>query len=656
MTSSVGFAMIVRDAASVLDVALQSIAGFWDDLVIVDTGSKDETKEIALKHHARVFDFEWINDFSAARNFSFDQLKTEYAVWLDADDCLLGRENWQDMLQKFVGAKDLDGIILEYLYSFDDAGMKLLADLEPKILAGARFDGIYDQLKGRVNTTQYRERLVKRDPNWRWCYPIHEALPSGGKRFGRYDRIKILHRRHLLKQNHSERNLAILDTIPLEHRDERIWFYFGLEYAQHSRTDEAIEAFEQYLKRGTLEDEKYLAMHYLADLNREKGDHDKSIDWNLRAIGLRPIWRDAYAGLLQSYAAKQDWQKALYYGAMTQKSEIPDTPYAYNPMHERYGWLSDYVRTLVELGMYQEAFDLSAEASRELPEDPGFPKNASTLAVALNRIQGMQSIAQTLEFFLRNDDVETAAMLIGRLSPNMQSHPDIRHMSQLVGSVCGAASRGEIGSDQIQFDEKLGFQGDISTELISSAEGWADARMQYMHNLLVQRPEIKTVLLVGGHTAAELAFLNMGKHVSRVTRLAAIQGQFDAVVLWGCLERVLSPSEAVSRASEAVVDGGWLIACVPAGPEERILRKPAQDILRLRSFTVDTFRRVMGTVQLPTFIEDGRPDGGAGTFFLAIPKGSKPERSRKIAILAPGGPEVWGPYSLNTGIGGSEEA
>jgi glycosyltransferase involved in cell wall biosynthesis len=78
--------MIARDESAVIRRALMSAVKVADEIIVVDTGSSDNTKEIAASFCARVFDFKWINDFSAARNFSFRQASCRWVMWLDADD------------------------------------------------------------------------------------------------------------------------------------------------------------------------------------------------------------------------------------------------------------------------------------------------------------------------------------------------------------------------------------------------------------------------------------------------------------------------------------------------------------------------------------------------------------------------------------------
>ena len=62
------------------------MAGLFDEIVVVDTGSKDRTREIAREFGARVFDFVWVDDFAAARNAALARATGDYAFWLDADD------------------------------------------------------------------------------------------------------------------------------------------------------------------------------------------------------------------------------------------------------------------------------------------------------------------------------------------------------------------------------------------------------------------------------------------------------------------------------------------------------------------------------------------------------------------------------------------
>jgi glycosyltransferase involved in cell wall biosynthesis len=78
--------MIVKNEEENLPRALSSIRGVADELIVVDTGSKDRTVEVARGFGAKVFHFDWCDDFSAARNESLRHATKDYILWLDGDD------------------------------------------------------------------------------------------------------------------------------------------------------------------------------------------------------------------------------------------------------------------------------------------------------------------------------------------------------------------------------------------------------------------------------------------------------------------------------------------------------------------------------------------------------------------------------------------
>jgi Glycosyl transferase family 2/Glycosyl transferases group 1 len=84
--ASVSLTIIVKNEEENLPRCLASVEGIFDEIIIVDTGSTDRTKEIAREFGATVFDFEWVDSFAAARNEALSHATGNYAFWLDADD------------------------------------------------------------------------------------------------------------------------------------------------------------------------------------------------------------------------------------------------------------------------------------------------------------------------------------------------------------------------------------------------------------------------------------------------------------------------------------------------------------------------------------------------------------------------------------------
>jgi glycosyltransferase involved in cell wall biosynthesis len=81
--------MIVKNEERHLSRCLQSVKDIVDEIVIVDTGSTDRTKEIAYSFGAKVFDFEWMNDFSVARNYALEKSTSDWNLVLDADEYII---------------------------------------------------------------------------------------------------------------------------------------------------------------------------------------------------------------------------------------------------------------------------------------------------------------------------------------------------------------------------------------------------------------------------------------------------------------------------------------------------------------------------------------------------------------------------------------
>jgi glycosyltransferase involved in cell wall biosynthesis len=86
MKQGLSVIMIAKNEAGVIERALVSAVKVADEIIVVDTGSTDNTKEIARSFDAKVFDFPWINDFAAARNESLRHASYSWVMWLDCDD------------------------------------------------------------------------------------------------------------------------------------------------------------------------------------------------------------------------------------------------------------------------------------------------------------------------------------------------------------------------------------------------------------------------------------------------------------------------------------------------------------------------------------------------------------------------------------------
>src|SRR3989339_1837296 len=85
---SISLCIIVKDEEKFLEKALNSVKSMVDEIIIVDTGSKDNTKCIAGKFTKKIYDFKWKHDFAAARNFSIKKATKGWILILDADEMI----------------------------------------------------------------------------------------------------------------------------------------------------------------------------------------------------------------------------------------------------------------------------------------------------------------------------------------------------------------------------------------------------------------------------------------------------------------------------------------------------------------------------------------------------------------------------------------
>ena len=119
---SISLCMIVKNEEDVLARALDSVKELADEMIIVDTGSEDRTKDIAQRYTQKVFDFEWEDDFAAARNFACRKASMDYWMWLDADDIVTENELKKMKALKSEIDPDTDVVMMKYLTGFDHDG------------------------------------------------------------------------------------------------------------------------------------------------------------------------------------------------------------------------------------------------------------------------------------------------------------------------------------------------------------------------------------------------------------------------------------------------------------------------------------------------------------------------------------------------------
>lgn len=196
-----------------------------DEIIVADTGSTDKTKQIAAKFGAKIYDYVWKNDFSAARNFAFAKASCDYILWLDADD----------FIDEINRAK-----LLSLKKRLNETG------------APAAFCRYETGGEGGApcQTAFYRTRIVKNDGSALWSGRVHECLPQFKNAL--CDTENGFTVRHLgSSKPRGTRNLDIYRAQALagEPFSPRDLFYYGRELFYHGFYTEADAIEEEFTRR-----------------------------------------------------------------------------------------------------------------------------------------------------------------------------------------------------------------------------------------------------------------------------------------------------------------------------------------------------------------------------------------------------------------------
>jgi len=178
---TISLCMIVKNEEKILGRCLDSIVDLMDEIIIVDTGSTDDTKNIASRYGAKLYDFQWIDDFSAARNFAFSKATCEYIYSADADE-VLSEEN----REKF-------RVLKENL-------MPEIELVQMKYANQMQFGTVYNF------DEEYRPKLFKRERGFVWIDPIHEIVRVEPVV---YDSDIVIN--HLQEGSHAKRDLQCFE-------------------------------------------------------------------------------------------------------------------------------------------------------------------------------------------------------------------------------------------------------------------------------------------------------------------------------------------------------------------------------------------------------------------------------------------------------------
>jgi glycosyltransferase involved in cell wall biosynthesis len=380
-------AMIVKNEEANLPIVLKSLNNVYDELIIVDTGSTDRTKEIAKEFGAKVFDYPGEGrHFAKWRNYSFEQCTGDWIFWVDADDIV---QNPEGIRQQMEEAPDyVTAYVAIYNYAFDK--------------------------NGRCTSRHWKERLLRNGGWYEWKGVLHEAtVPTRKTQAGHTELFEINHAKDDDgAQKSSERNYEIIskwvEDEGIGSTDPRNILSLANACLGLKNYTDAIKYYNIFVQNSGWKDEIYVALHRAAVCYRLLGKPTEALDYELQAIKIDPLVMDAYIGLGQTYMELQEWDLAEFwlkrsFSQQNQKEATVHNPaeYSFNPwwfLAHVYGAMAEDGRGIEYVN---KSLDCFKKCSELIEDDPDIQA----------RIKDMQD-------FQAKADLADACLLVGAALDN----------------------------------------------------------------------------------------------------------------------------------------------------------------------------------------------------------------------------------------------
>ncbi|SET77014.1 Glycosyltransferase involved in cell wall bisynthesis [Oceanobacillus limi] len=340
---SISLCMIVKNEEEVLARCLDTVKDIVDEINIIDTGSTDRTVEIAKRFTDRVYYFEWIGDFAAARNESFKYATKDYILYLDADDVLLEEDQIKLKKLKDTLNPSIDSVSMYYNAGIDEYG--------------------------NVTLQYRRNRLVKRNKNFTWKGDCHQYLEVYGNIIN--SDIAVTHK----KVRHSVgRNLSIYQK-KLDRGDKftpRDYFYYGNELRENGYYDEAIESYEKNLQmeEGWIEDKVYSCINK-ADCYRLVGNVKKELSSLFESFQYSKTPRpETCSRIGYHFQRKREYDSAVYWYQLA--TELEHDPNKWSFTYPAYATWYPHLQLCVcyyNLQQFEKSYSHNEKARVYRPKD-----------------------------------------------------------------------------------------------------------------------------------------------------------------------------------------------------------------------------------------------------------------------------------------------
>lgn len=338
---TISLCMIVKNEEDVLARCLDSVKEIADEIVIVDTGSIDKTKEIAKLYTDKLYDFVWINDFSAARNYANSKATKEYILWLDADDVIMDEDIVKFKQLKLSLDEKVDIVMMKYNVGFD--------------------------IDGNITLSYYRERLSRRSLNCQWREPVHEYLEIGGNIIN--TDICITHRKEHVAVPGRNLNLYRSYISKGKKLSPRGLYYYARELYYNEEYEEAIRYFNKFLntEQGWIED-NINACFTLSICYGNLKDNKNKLKILLKSFEYDNPRAEICCQLGYYYFEKMEYEKAIFWYNLAAEMKKPEDSWGFIS-HDYFGYIPNIQLCVCydKLGNIEEAIKYNNKAAEYKP-------------------------------------------------------------------------------------------------------------------------------------------------------------------------------------------------------------------------------------------------------------------------------------------------
>jgi len=287
--------MIVKNEADYLERCLNSVKDLVDEIIVVDTGSTDNTIEIAKKFNAKVIEHKWSNDFSEARNISLINATEDWILVLDADETISKKD--LEKIRELIKSKSVMGyFLIQRTYMNDSSSPKWISSKGDSYTESKNYGGwVYS----------YLIRLFRNKKEIFFENPVHETVEYSIKRINgkiKEADIPIHHHGKIRGKTFVEdkgRLYLGLGKKKAELKgDAKSYYELGIQSQVLNEFDEAINAFKK-----SIELDPKLIYNYtnLGSIYIKQGNFDDAVDILNEANKIDPENSDIHNNLGIAY-------------------------------------------------------------------------------------------------------------------------------------------------------------------------------------------------------------------------------------------------------------------------------------------------------------------------------------------------------------------